>query len=99
MPVFSLWRIKALWGAAAQMRLTLGEAVDLALSENPTIKVAELEIERFDYVKRQTWGNLLPQLSVVRRGDQRAGSTDDIVRVGSFERNQREAGSPTSRRT
>ena len=52
-----------LWGAAAQMRLTLGEAVDLALSENPTIKVAELEIERFDYVKRQTWGNLLPQLS------------------------------------
>lgn len=53
----------SLWGAAAQMRLTLGEAVDLALSENPTIKVAELEIERFDYVKRQTWGNLLPQLS------------------------------------
>lgn len=52
-----------LWGAAAQMQLTLGEAVDLALSENPTIKVAELEIERFDYVKRQTWGNLLPQLS------------------------------------
>lgn len=52
-----------LWGAAAQMRLTLAEAVDLALSENPTIKVAELEIERFDYVKRQTWGNLLPQLS------------------------------------
>ena len=35
-----------LWGAAAQMRLTLGEAVDLALSENPTIKVAELEIEQ-----------------------------------------------------
>ena len=53
----------SLWGAAAQMRLTLGEAVDLALSENPTIKVAELEIERFDYVKRQTWGNLLPHLS------------------------------------
>ena len=53
----------SLWGAAAQMRLTLGEAVDLALSENPTIKVAELEIARFDYVKRQTWGNLLPQLS------------------------------------
>lgn len=52
-----------LWNAAAQMRLTLAEAVDLALSENPTIKVAELEIERFDYVKRQTWGNLLPQLS------------------------------------
>lgn len=51
-------------GAAAQMRLTLDEALDLALSENPTIKVAELEVQRFDYVKRQTWGNLLPQVSV-----------------------------------
>lgn len=28
------------FGAAAQMRLTLGEALDLALSENPTVKVA-----------------------------------------------------------
>ena len=42
------------FGAAAQMRLTLGEALDLALSENPTVKVAEMEVQRFDYVKRQT---------------------------------------------
>lgn len=52
------------FGASAQMRLTLDEALDLALSENPTIKVAELEVQRFDYVKRQTWGNLIPQISV-----------------------------------
>lgn len=52
-----------LLNAGAQMRLTLGEAVELALSENPTVKVAELEVQRFDYVKRQSWGNLLPQLS------------------------------------
>lgn len=45
------------FGAAAQMRLTLGEALDLALSENPTVKVAEMEVQRFDYVKRQTWGS------------------------------------------
>lgn len=51
-------------GASAQMRLTLPEALDLALSENPTIKVAEMEVQRFDYVKRQTWGTLLPQVSV-----------------------------------
>lgn len=56
-----LWA--ACFGASAQMRLTLAKAIDLALSENPTIKVAELEVQRFDYVKRQTWGNLLPQLS------------------------------------
>ena len=51
------------FAAGAQMRLTLSDAVQLALSENPTIKVAELEVQRYDYVKRQTWGNLLPQLS------------------------------------
>lgn len=51
-------------GAQAQMNLTMQEAVSLALSENPTIKVANLEIERYDYVKRATWGALLPQISV-----------------------------------
>lgn len=49
--------------AGAQVRFTLDQAVGLALSENPTIKVAELEVQRYDYVKRQTWGSLLPQLS------------------------------------
>ena len=41
-------------GASAQMRLTLPQALDLALSENPTVKVAEMEVQRYDYVKRQT---------------------------------------------
>lgn len=50
--------------AGAQMRLTLDEALALALSENPTIEVAELEVQRFDYVKRQTWGSWIPQISV-----------------------------------
>lgn len=54
----------AVFGATAQMRLTLDEALGLALSENPTIKVAEMEVQRFDYVRRQTWGTLLPQLTV-----------------------------------
>ena len=63
-----LFLIIAFWaagiaGASAQMRLTLPQALDLALSENPTVKVAEMEVQRYDYVKRQTWGNLLPQLS------------------------------------
>ena len=37
--------------------------MQLALSENPTVKIADMEVERYDYVKRQTWGNLLPQIS------------------------------------
>ncbi len=47
----------------AQMRLSVAEAVEIALSENPTIKIAELEIERYDYVRKTTMGALLPQLS------------------------------------
>lgn len=50
-------------GASAQMRLTLSQAVELALSENPTIRIAEMEVARYDYVTRQTWGSLLPQLT------------------------------------
>lgn len=54
-----LFLIIAFWaagvaGASAQMRLTL-QALDLAWSENPTVKVAEMEVQRYDYVKRQTW--------------------------------------------
>lgn len=45
------------------MRLTLQEAIDLALSENPTIKVADMEVERYDYVRKETLGNLYPTLS------------------------------------
>ncbi len=50
--------------ASAQMTLTVEQAVEMALSENPTIKVAELEIERYDYVRKTTMGALLPQVSV-----------------------------------
>ncbi len=44
--------------------LTLEEAVDIALSDNPTIQIAELEVERYDYVRKTTFGALLPQVSV-----------------------------------
>ncbi len=51
-------------GVGAQtMNLTLDRAIEIALSDNPTIRVADLEIARYDYVKQQTWGNLLPQIS------------------------------------
>ena len=38
--------------ASAQLRLTLDDAIQMALSENPTIKVADLDVERYDYVKK-----------------------------------------------
>lgn len=53
-------------GAGAQQRtveLTLERALEIALDENPTIKIADLEIERQRYVKNETRGNFLPSVS------------------------------------
>ena len=43
--------------------LDLPQALELALSENPTVKIANMEVRRVDYVRRETLGNHLPQLS------------------------------------
>ena len=50
--------------AEAQVSLTLDQAIEIALSDNPTIKVANLEIERYDYVKKQTVASLYPMIDV-----------------------------------
>ncbi len=44
------------------LTLTLEDAIALALSDNPTVKVANLEIERYDYVRKQTLSSLYPQV-------------------------------------
>ena len=52
-------------GASAQtFELSLDKALEIALSDNPTIRVADLEIERQDWVRKQTVGNLLPSVSI-----------------------------------
>ena len=50
--------------AEAQMTLSLDQAIEIALSDNPTIVVAGLEVERYDYVKKQTVSALYPKLDV-----------------------------------
>lgn len=45
------------------LELDLATALTIAHDNNPTIKIAELEIERVDYSKREALGNLLPSLS------------------------------------
>lgn len=49
---------------AQSFELTLSQALEIALSDNPTIKVADMEIERQNWVRKQTVGNLLPNISV-----------------------------------
>ena len=50
--------------SAQQFELSLEKALEIALSDNPTIQVAGLEIERQDWVRKQTIGSLLPGVSV-----------------------------------
>lgn len=38
------------------------ECVDIALSQSPTIRIADMEVKRVTYAKRETIGNLLPQI-------------------------------------
>lgn len=43
--------------------LSLDKCIEIALDQNPTIKVADMEIERVDYSKKETLGQLLPTIS------------------------------------
>ena len=46
----------------AQTKLTLAQALEIALSENPTIKIADQEIEIKRYAKQGTYAKLYPQI-------------------------------------
>lgn len=45
------------------INLTLDECLRIALNENPTIKVADMEIERVDYSKKETIAQLFPDIA------------------------------------
>ncbi len=42
--------------------MSLRECLDIALSDNPTIRVADIEIKRADYSKKETLASLLPNI-------------------------------------
>lgn len=52
-------------GAMAQsdtLRLSRQQCVEIAMSESPTIKVADLEVKRMDYSKLETMSSLFPKI-------------------------------------
>lgn len=50
--------------AQDSLKLTLSQAIDIALSESPTIKVANKEIKKVEYSKKEKVGGLLPNISL-----------------------------------
>ena len=61
---FALITVSGAFAQGRTLELSLTQALEIALSDNPTIKVANLEIERYKYVRREAIGNHLPQVSV-----------------------------------
>jgi outer membrane protein TolC len=50
--------------AEAQLVLSLDECIQIALNDNPTIKVKEMEITRVDYSHKEALGQLLPTINL-----------------------------------
>lgn len=60
------WNVKAQNPKQTQngvLKLDLQTALNIAKSSNPTLQIADLEIQRVDYAKKETLGNLLPSVS------------------------------------
>ncbi|WP_255417281.1 TolC family protein [Proteiniphilum sp. X52] len=47
------------------LRIDLNRALEIALSENPTIKVADMEITKKQYAKKSAYGALMPQMDLI----------------------------------
>lgn len=61
--ILSLASLFAAFGSASAAELTLDDCLRIALSESPTVKVADMDITRVDYLKKNTLADLLPQIS------------------------------------
>ena len=63
LPVFAQYRDAASQPEAGKVVLTLEDALKIALSENTSVKVADMEIERQEYARKGSYASLLPQVS------------------------------------
>lgn len=48
-----------------ELIVDLNTAIEIALNENPTIKIAEMEITKKEYSKKSAYGALMPQVDLI----------------------------------
>lgn len=60
------------------------QCVEIALDENPTIKVADLEIKRMDYSKKETIGQLLPSVAFGATYNRTLAKQTMYMNMGAF---------------
>jgi len=49
--------------AGDTLKITIGDALEIALNENLNIKMANSELQRVDYLKQENWNALLPAVN------------------------------------
>ena len=49
--------------SATTLRLSRQECIDIALQTNPTVRVADMEVKRMDYSKKETLAAVFPQIN------------------------------------
>ncbi len=67
-----------LLGQESVLKLDLETALKIAHDNNPTIKIADIEIQRVDYAKKEAIGALLPNLNAVGQ------YTDNVMKQVMF---------------
>ncbi|MFA7390449.1 MAG: TolC family protein, partial [Proteiniphilum sp.] len=69
MSVITLMIVTGFTGLQAQpadsLTIDLPTALEIALSENPKVKVADMEITKKEYAKKSAYGALLPQFDLI----------------------------------
>lgn len=63
--LFWLPLLQAQETAPSVLQLDLETAVEIALSENPMVKVADMEIQKKTYAQKSSYGALLPQIDLI----------------------------------
>ena len=63
LPVFAQYREAASQPEEGKVVLTLEDALKIALSENTSVKVADMEIQRQEYARKGSYASLFPQVN------------------------------------
>ena len=63
LPAFAQYKEAASQPEEGKVILTLDDAIRIALSENTSVKVADMEIERQEYAKKGSYAALFPQVN------------------------------------
>ena len=65
MAILIPWITKAQEKEDSTLVLTLDKAIQIALSENPTVKIADVEIQKKQYAKKSVQASLYPEIDAV----------------------------------